>query len=191
MVKNTLVFCGEPDTDRMADVIRTQYGYSCVFGGLRLHAGKHIYNKRGAQSAAFVYDELDYRYESLLDSLGVPKLKYKGALIGCLYDSTPDEIRFRITETGRTHLLLVANNDPVVMKALSDYMPELMRVSPVGESIYAIISLSTRRDVHTDDTERDDVFDDSADDVDLCDFHATDELSDDDLAKYRLAICGF
>jgi hypothetical protein len=188
-------YCGAGDMCSMENAFHTQYGHTIVSGKLCLHMGDHLFRKRGGAMHAFTFDAIDYRYESLMKSLGLPANKLFGFLLGNLYDKNYEngQIRFRITEECPTDIMLAipfSFREHAIMKS-TQYIPDAITEDDARDLFYAVYSLARPNCKEEHKEWNDDYFDIEPDEVDLSGDHYHSELSAEEIIKYRLSICGF
>lgn len=178
----------------------TQYGHTAPGKNLELHVGDHLYLKRGGMRKAFVFDNYDYRYETLLKSLGLPienkrfEHFHLGTLVGYIVgtEAEDNKICFRITEQNATHLLIVVDEDgnsPLLTDVR--YIPDAIAIESPYKATYLVYSLA-RKNTHQDLANLyDDKYDTEPDDADLTGCHWCEEMTPEEIIKYRLRICEF
>ncbi len=191
---------GDSNTHFNQFCYRTQYGCTAPGTNLELHVGNHLYLKRGALRRAFVFDNYDYRYETLLQSLGLPienrrfEHFHLGTLIDCdrADDAENNKIYFRITEQNATHLLIVVDdegNSPLLRDPR--YTPDAIAIDKHERATYLVYSLARKNTLQEGAEFYDDKYDDEPDDADLTGYHWNKELTATEIIQYRLQICGF
>ncbi|MBO4855414.1 hypothetical protein J5500_03365 [Candidatus Saccharibacteria bacterium] len=172
----------------------TQFGHTSTYCGLELHAGDHIFRKRGGVQSAFMPDGPDYRYQSLIKSLGIDV--YTDDVIGCLLGNYygPGEkgvIRFRISEEEPGEIVVFWRMIDKIYGTVNRLNPEAITVSPTGEWFQAVFSLARRNTRDPDSDFYDDEYDISPDSVDLTGTHWAKDLTEAEIIDNRLRLCGF
>ncbi len=197
---NAICGWGSEQTFMNPNCRHTQYGNTASMGNLELHVGNHLYLKRGGMMRAFVFDGYDYRYETLLESLGLPieNRRWEHFHLGTLVDyqrgKTAEEnvINFRITEENATDLLIVvddAGNSPLLTNW--EYVPDAIVINRAANASFLVYSLARKNTKQLNVELFDDKFDMEPDDADLTGCHWSNELSPAEIIDYRLRICGF
>ena len=210
MKKDSSVFYPARGTTKMEaqpEGKRTQYGWTSTFCGLQLHIGDHMYRKRGGLYKAFLFDEMDYRYEGLVRSLGIDALPALGGLIGRLCEKQEgdgDLIRFRVTEDYPTHVALCFDCRDVSLDDVRALQPEAVSVSaPIPhmdnnsvvydrqwiQAVFPLDRINDTEDVYAD--YYDDTYDDDPDVADLTHCHAGGGVDSDTVIETRLRAFGF
>lgn len=173
---------------------RTQYGWTSTYCNLQLHIGDHLYQKRGGLYAAFLFDEIDYRYDRLLKSLGIESAQPIGGLIGQYYDQDGDVIRFRVTEDNPTHVVFCYKyeRDDEVIESVKALEPVAMSIAQTKRWLQAVFSLDRLNDTPDIYAEYyDDFYDVEPDVADMYHYHASKDVSSDAIIETRLCVCGF
>lgn len=172
----------------------TQFGHTSTYCGLELHLGDHLFRKRGGVQRAFLPDQPDYRYQTLMKSMGIDIYQEDvlGCLIGNIYDVREDGvIRFRISEDQPGDLVVFWPNIDKIYGAVYRLHPTAINLSPNGEWFQAVFSLARKNTIEPEDDFYDDFYDFSPDAADLTGTHWAEDLSDSEIIKNRLELCGF
>ncbi|MBR0134173.1 hypothetical protein IJM16_02820 [Candidatus Saccharibacteria bacterium] len=173
--------------------ILTKYGHTARVGNLELHAGNYEYSRRGDANWVFVLDRDDYRYISLRKNIGVYDIpNVVGCLLGCLVGIEGDLIRFRITESKPSHLLLCCIDTETSREKAQAAQPDALTDEAGRNCFFAVYSLSrpvTSNYARGDDY-YDNYYDDDPDSEDVYDDRNS-ELSEHDLVQLRLSSSGF
>ncbi len=189
------VNCGLGEDSALENAYHTQYGHTTISGNLRLHIGDHLFRKRGGPMRAFKFDEMDYRYESLMKSLGIPTNREFGFHLGNLYgkDYEANQIMFCITESHPTDIMVAIPHrfrNHAIMKE-TQYTPDAIVEDDMRGFFYSVYSLArpNSRELHKE--WYDGYFDMEPDEADLSGDHYHKELTATEIIEYRLNICGF
>ena len=172
----------------------TQYGHTSTLRNLELHIGDHVYRKRGGLNKAFSPDPFDYRYESLMKSLGI--CVHRDEIIGCFLGNfyevnAKGHICFRVSETDPSDILIIWRNIDQVFDTVRALDPVALNDNGVGTWMHAVFSLARKNVEDADPKFYDDMYDFSPDSVDAIGSHWADDLTESEIIAEPLKLCGF